>query len=154
MISFLQYLTEILTPPHEVPVTHPDTDYFESDHASYFNQDQRVRTNMLRSATEPSSAWIDFAVKGLTKKPTRRSALGAVSNPATITPDSMQAMRTVLGHVKHYLDTNAAAGSPIKTLQYHTDDDALGERKHSIYQRMARKLGVNTERVNTIDRMI
>ena len=154
MISFIQYLTEILTPPKQVPLTHPDTDYFESDHASYFNQDQRVRTNMLRSATEPSSAWIDFAVKGLTKKPTRRSALGAVSNPATITPASMQAMRTVLGHVKHYLDTNAAAGSPIKTLQYHTDDDALGERKHSIYQRMARKLGVNTERVNTIDRMI
>lgn len=154
MISFLQYLTEILTPPQQVPLTHPDTDYFESDHASYFNQDQRVRTNMLRSATEPTSAWIDFAVKGLTKKPTRRSALGAVSNPATITPASMQAMTTVLGHVKHYLDTNAAAGSPIKTLQYHTDDDKLGERKHSIYQRMARKLGVNTERVNTIDRMI
>ena len=154
MISFIQYLTEILTPPKQVPLTHPDTDYFESDHASYFNQDQRVRTNMFRSATEPGSVWVDFAVRGLTKKPTRRSPLGAVTNPATITPASMQAMRTVLGHVKHYLDTNAAAGSPIKTLQYHTDDDALGERKHSIYQRMARKRGVNTERVNTIDRMI
>jgi hypothetical protein len=154
MISFLQYLTEILTPPTKVPLFHPDTDYLESDHASYFNQDQRVRTSMLRSREEPTSAWVDFSVKGLTKKPIRRSESGAVSNPATITPDSMQAMRTVLGHVKHYLKTNAAAGSPIKTLQYHTDDDALGARKHSIYQRMARKLGVNTERVSTIDRMI
>ena len=147
MISFLQYLTEILTPSAEVPVTHPDTDYFESDHASYFNQDQRVRTNMFRSATEPGSVWVDFAVRGLTKKPTRRSPLGAVTNPATITPASMQAMTTVLGHVKHYLDTNADAGEPVHTLMYHTDDDDIGARKHSIYQRMAKKLGVTAERV-------